>query len=122
MTAPYDSDVIVIGDRRRNQPPPPHVVFEALTQPHRDPRRPWLLLLGDEQEPEILEAVAPDLVVWSSLWPHRPSARIRFEISTDGRCGSALRWILTIELNRPGSDGGSFYWFPTLVGAVVGAA
>jgi hypothetical protein len=42
MTAPYDSDVIVIGDRRRNQPPPPHVVFEALTQPHRDLRRPWL--------------------------------------------------------------------------------
>ena len=25
-------------------------------------------------------------------------------------------------VNRPGSDGGSFYWFPTLVGAVVGAA
>jgi hypothetical protein len=26
------------------------------------------------------------------------------------------------RLNRPGSDGGSFYWFPTLVGAVCGAA
>jgi hypothetical protein len=93
--------VIVIGDRRRNQPAPPHVVFEALTQPHRSASRPWLILLDDEQEPAVIEDDAPTLVVWSSLWPHRPSARIRFELPSDGGSGTDLRWILELEPPAP---------------------
>ena len=31
--------------RKRNQPAPPHVMFEALTQPDHDPARLWLELL-----------------------------------------------------------------------------
>jgi hypothetical protein len=72
--------VIEIGARRRNQPAPPHAVFAALTDPDRDPTRPWLRLLADEQRPVVLEVEEPVLVVWSSLWPHRPDARIRFEL------------------------------------------
>jgi hypothetical protein len=44
--------VIEVGARRRNQPAPPHVVFEALCEPDRDPARPWLRLLDDEPEPD----------------------------------------------------------------------
>ncbi|HET8583861.1 MAG TPA: hypothetical protein VFL65_11465 [Jatrophihabitans sp.] len=29
--------MIEIGSRLRSQAPPPHIVFEALTQPDRDP-------------------------------------------------------------------------------------
>jgi hypothetical protein len=43
----YARTVIEVGGRKRNQPAPPHVVFEALTQPDRDPQRPWLMLLDD---------------------------------------------------------------------------
>lgn len=93
--------MVIIGDRRRNQPPPPHVVYEALTQPHRDQSRPWLTLLDDEQEPRLLETVPPELVVWTSLWPHRPTATIRFEITSDGASGSSLRWILAVEEPSP---------------------
>jgi hypothetical protein len=32
------------------------VVFEALTQPDRDPARPWLLLLDDERLPDVIDA------------------------------------------------------------------
>jgi hypothetical protein len=32
------------GSRKRNQPAPPHIMFEALTQFDRDPARPWLEL------------------------------------------------------------------------------
>jgi hypothetical protein len=39
------------GRRQRNQPAPPHAVFEALTEPARDPDRQWLVLLDDEIEP-----------------------------------------------------------------------
>ncbi|MEU1810765.1 hypothetical protein [Micromonospora aurantiaca (nom. illeg.)] len=46
---------------------PPAVVFEALTGPDRDPARPWLRLLVDEQSPRILHAEHPCVVVWSSL-------------------------------------------------------
>ena len=94
--------VIQLGARRRNQPAPPHVIFEALTQPHRDPTRPWLLLLDDEQEPEVVEVDPPHLVVWSSLWPHRPTARVRFELPPDGKGGTDLRWVL--EADEPAPD------------------
>jgi hypothetical protein len=93
--------VIELGTRKRNQPAPPHVIFEALTQPHRDPIRPWLTLLDDEQEPAIVESESPHLVVWSSLWPHRPTALIRFEILSDDGSGTDLRWTLVGEPPPP---------------------
>lgn len=90
------------GARRRNQPAPPHVLYEALCTPNRDPARPWLLLLDDEQPPEVLEASEPDLVVWSSLWVRRPDARIRFELPVDrSGYGTDLRWVLLVEEPLP---------------------
>ncbi|MET9214843.1 MULTISPECIES: hypothetical protein [Actinomycetes] len=86
-----------IGSRKRNQPAPPHAVYAALTNPDRDPTRPWLILLPDEQRPTILEHNDPDLVIWSSLWPKHPTARIRFDLPTDGRGGTDLRWTLYID-------------------------
>jgi len=84
------------GSRTRTQPPPPAVVFEALSEPDRDPARPWLHLLDDEQAPRILRAEHPHLVVWSSLWPRRPDAQVRFDLMPDGRCGTRLRWSLLV--------------------------
>lgn len=87
-----------IGSRRRNQPAPPHIILEALTQPHRDPQRPWLVLLDDEVAPRVLEAASPDTVVWSSLWKRRPDAVIRFALAWDrAGCGTELRWTLEVE-------------------------
>ncbi|MFF2087481.1 hypothetical protein ACFVVM_27215 [Nocardia sp. NPDC058176] len=87
----------VIGSRRRNQPAPPHAIFESLTNPDRDPTRRWLILLSDEIRPRVLESTHPDLVVWSSLWPRRPDARLRFDLPSDGGSGTDLRWTLSID-------------------------
>jgi hypothetical protein len=94
--------VIEIGARTRNQPAPPDVMFEALTQPDRDPARPWLTLLSDEQAPRIVQSEHPSLVVWSSLWLKRPDARIRFDVLPDdiGQ-GTDLRWTLLVEEPEP---------------------
>lgn len=89
------------GNRRRSQPAPPHAIFEALTEPDRDPTRPWLLLLDDEQPPRTLQAKKPDLVVWSSIWRKRPDAIVRFELPPDGAAGTNLRWILLLENPMP---------------------
>ena len=70
--------MIDIGSRKRNQPAPPHLIFEALTQPDRDPQRPWLSLQDDERPPAVVKARKPDLVVWSLLFVKRPHALIRF--------------------------------------------
>jgi len=87
-----------IGSRKRNQPAPPHVIFEALTQPNRDPQRRWLILLEDEVAPKVVRATHPDTVVWSSLWQKRPDAVIRFELPKDeGGYGTDLRWTLEVE-------------------------
>jgi len=93
--------MIEIGGRKRTQPAPPTAIFEALTQPYRDPARPWLLLLEDEQPPLLLEAVRPSLVVWSSLWTKRPDAQLRFDIAPAG-AGSALSWTLSVTDPTPG--------------------
>ncbi|MFI9638668.1 hypothetical protein ACIG87_01180 [Micromonospora sp. NPDC051925] len=85
-----------VGSRTRSQPPPPAIVFAALTAPDRDPTRPWLQLLDDEQPPQILRAEHPYRVVWSSLWPRRPDAHIRFDLASDGRQGTQLRWTLLV--------------------------
>ncbi|MFC0004335.1 hypothetical protein [Micromonospora siamensis] len=89
------------GRRARTQPPPPAVVFEALTEPDRDPARPWLRLLDDEQRPRIVEASYPRLVVWSSLWPRRPDALVRFELESDGSYDTLLRWTLLVDEPMP---------------------
>ena len=89
------------GNRKRNQPAPPHVMFEALTRPDRDPARPWLELLDDEQRPRLLEASEPALVVWSSLWIKRPDAIVRFDLSPDGGYGTYLRWTLLVDEPMP---------------------
>jgi hypothetical protein len=91
--------------RKRNQPAPPHVLFEALTQPNRDPSRPWLLLVDGELDPRVISAEAPHLVVWSSLWPDRPEATIRFELPPDrDGYGTDLRWTLDLDEPTPGKD------------------
>jgi hypothetical protein len=93
--------VLEAGSRRRSQSAPPHVVFEVLTDPHRDPARPWLLLLDDEQEPRLVDAGKPDFVVWSSLWEKRPDARVRFDLASDDSGGTRLRWTLFVEEPLP---------------------
>jgi hypothetical protein len=88
--------VLEAGSRKRNQPAPPHVIYEALTQPDRDPVRPWLLLLDDEERPRTLEVRKPHLVVWSSIWTKRPDAQVRFDLPFDGTAGTDLRWTLLL--------------------------
>ena len=83
-----------IGSRKRNQPAPPHIVFESLTQPARPTVRPWLMLLNDEQLPTVGDVHAPHLVHWTSLWPTRPDVLICFDLPSDGGYGTDLRWTL----------------------------
>jgi len=90
------------GSRMRNQPAPPHVLFEALTQPDRDPARPWLELLHDEQRPRLVKTDGPVLVVWSSLWIKRPDAIVRFDLPADhSGYGTDLRWTLLVDEPMP---------------------
>jgi hypothetical protein len=93
--------VIEIGSRRRNQPAPPHVVFEALCRPDSETSRPWLTLLADEQRPTVVQAQAPSSLMWSSLWPSRPDARVEFELPPSRDGGTALRWTLRVEEPAP---------------------
>lgn len=85
-----------IGARRRNQPAPPHILFEDLTHPHRNPARPWLHLVDDEVEPTVLEARHPDHLIWSSLWASRPDARVHFALPPK-EGGTDLRWTLYVD-------------------------
>ena len=89
-----------IRSRRRNLPAPPRAVFEDLCGPHRQPVRPWLLLLDDETEPTVIESHRPDKVVWSSLWLTRPDARVQFDLE-DGDGGTDLRWTLYVDEPAP---------------------
>jgi hypothetical protein len=84
-----------LGRRTRTLPAPPHIVWESLADPHQPGARPWLNLLEDEAEPGVMEAVRPNLVVWSSIWPATPDQIIRFDIASDGATGTALTWTLT---------------------------
>lgn len=92
---------VEVRRRRRNQPAPPHIVFEALTDPDRDPGRRWLRLVADEQRPVVVRSEHPHLVVWSSLWPVRPDAQVRFDLPPDGGAGTDLCWTLTVEDQDP---------------------
>lgn len=77
-------------------------MHDALVQPDRDPARLWLTLAADEQRPQVVEAVRPQLVVWSSLWQRRPDALIRFDLAADDSGqGSALTWTLLVEEPAP---------------------
>ena len=89
-----------LGSRKRDQAPPPSVVWEALTEPNRDPCRPWLELRDDEVAPEVVEAAKPTLVVWSSLWPDRPRDQISFDLEPSG-AGCSLRWTLLTPDDPP---------------------
>ena len=92
--------MVELGSRRRNLPAPPHVVFEDLIAPTRNTIRTWLHLLDDEVAPVVLESQAPGYVVWSSLWPRLPDARIRFDLPPGGS-GTDLRWTLTTDGDPP---------------------
>jgi hypothetical protein len=72
-------------------------VCEALTEPDRDPYRPWLKLLDDEQRPTVISSEAPTTVVWSSLWIKRPDAVVAFELAPSPDGGTALRWTLSVD-------------------------
>lgn len=93
--------MIEIGSRARSQPPPPHVVYEALLQPNRDPARPWLAILADEQLPTIGMTKEFTLVTWSSLWVKRPDAVIRFDLEGSSN-GTILRWTVLVADTPPG--------------------
>lgn len=86
--------------RKRNQPAPPAAILEALTDPYRDPTRPWLLLLEGEQTPRLVEVDKPDIVMWSSLWAERPDARIRFDLAAEDQ-ETGLRWTLLLDEPLP---------------------
>lgn len=89
--------MIEIGRRRRHQPAPPHVVFEALNEPDRAPGRPWLDLLDDERRPAVLRSREPSLLVWSSVWIKRPDAVVEFDLPRAADGGTDLRWTLYVE-------------------------
>ena len=77
-------------------------MHDALVDPGRDPSRPWLTLAADEHPPDVLEAVRPHLVVWSSLWPQRPDALLRFDLppGASGQ-GTDLTWTLLMQEPEP---------------------
>ena len=86
----------------RNQPAPPHVIFEALEAPDRDPTRAWLLLLEDERRPVVLARHEPHMLVWSSLWIKRPDAQVQFDLPVgETGTGTDLRWTLLVEEPLP---------------------
>lgn len=94
--------MLELGRRRRHQPAPPHVVFEALAQPETGTGRRWLELRVDETAPRIVEVDHPHLLVWSSLWPERPEALIRFDLPWDAaRQGTDLTWTLLMQEPEP---------------------
>ena len=85
----------------RDQPAPPTIVFESLTEPNRDRNRQWLRLLDDEVRPAVPEAEQPRSVVWSSWWSKRSDARTRFDLPSDGRGGTDLCWSLFVDEPMP---------------------
>lgn len=91
-----------LGTRAKSQPAPARILFEAITEPNRDPARQWLVLLDNETLPRILESDQPGLVTWSSIWRDRPQAQVRFDIE-DVSSGCVLRWTL-FDVDDPGPE------------------
>jgi hypothetical protein len=54
----------------------------------------------DEVAPRVTEAVAPRVVVWSSLWVKRPDSVVRFDLPAGGG-GTDLRWTLFVDEPMP---------------------
>jgi hypothetical protein len=71
-------------------------MFEALTQPNRDPARSLLAVLDDEQFPTIGKTEEFTFVTWSSLWVKRPDAVIRFDLG-GWSSGTELRRTLYVD-------------------------
>jgi hypothetical protein len=92
--------VIEYGNRARNLPAPPSIVWRDLVEPRSGGARPWLRLLSDEVPPRVLDAQIPSRVVWSSLWPTRPDDRIAFELSAKHE-GTSLRFRLLAAGDPP---------------------
>lgn len=90
--------MIEIGRRRCNQPAPPRYVFDALTDPTRDPTRPWLNLQIGEIRPTVLRSEFPSSILWSSLWSDRRDAQIELALrpGANGQ-GTDLEWRLFVE-------------------------
>ncbi len=63
-----------------------------------------MILHEDEQRPEVAEMVEPALVVWTSIWPWRRDARIRFELSGSRRSSTTVCWILMVDDPIPGDE------------------
>jgi hypothetical protein len=89
-----------LGSRAREQPPPESVVWRSLVVPRDASARPWLDLLDDEIDPQIIDSVEPALVVWSSLWRDQPEVTIKFDIVPSG-AGCRLRWTLLTSGSAP---------------------
>ena len=94
------SPMIEFGMRARKLPAPPGIVWDSLTNPHQAKARPWLVLLADEVEPTIIDAQKPEYVIWSSLWPSRPSDQIRLELS-DAAGHTLVRFRLLTPVEAP---------------------
>ena len=60
----------------------------------------WLDLLDNEVPPRVLEAEPPTRVVWSSVWPSRPSDRVVLELAAAGG-DTALTFTLLAEGGLP---------------------
>ncbi|MDT9592642.1 hypothetical protein RDV89_06170 [Nocardioides zeae] len=85
-----------VARRTKRLPPPPHVVFESLSQPRRSAVRPWLDLRDGEVEPRVLVAEAPGRVVWSTLWADRAGDEIHLELAAH-----ESETALTVVLRSP---------------------
>lgn len=76
-------------------------MFEDLCDPQRQPARPWLELKDDEIAPVVIESDQARLVVWTSLWPQRPDASVRFDLTARDDGGTDLRWTLYVDEPTP---------------------
>jgi hypothetical protein len=81
----------VFADRVHRYEAPPWVMFRALTV-----ARWWLQLKPGEIEPQVLESVPYERVIWSSFWPVSPDDTIEFSLTPEkeGRSTAIrFRWF-----------------------------
>ncbi|MFW0872441.1 MULTISPECIES: hypothetical protein [Rhodococcoides] len=57
----------------------------------------------DEVAPRVLVSEHASVVVWSSIWPARADARVRFELASAGS-GTDLRFTLLLDPPLPDDD------------------
>ncbi|RYJ04725.1 MAG: hypothetical protein EON52_15295 [Actinomycetales bacterium] len=97
---PRDPVVGEYGRRGRNLPAPPAVVWADLVSPRTEGPRPWLRLLDDEVPPQVLESSSPGRVVWSSLWPSRPTDWIDMTLEPEDG-GTHLTFVVLTDAPPP---------------------